>query len=401
MSFWKRRARLTRQCLRRKITASTDILKEEGGNVPNPLHGRSRAAYAIPIAIVIVLSAVMASLARASVAGTLAAGPSTSISFSLDYLVDGLHAPFYVAQQNGCFTQGNLAVSIHPSTGSSDSVSRVASGTAQIGLSDAPTALLGIAKGYPIKVVGVLLLHSAQATETLRSSGITTPQGLENKSIGITPAGAERQEIAALFKINNVDTSKVHLVSISASAGKAILLSGQVDAVNFFPPIFAGETNKINTIPWFKYGLDTYGTVIIANTAFLAEEPAGGDDLRALRNARSSIHLRSSDSGSAGRGNGGEGQSHVLPRGARHLPHVLVRSGAPDSGTRLHDERRLEQDADGIGEIPGPDESASTEQDLLGQLPRLACGALRALERNHCDANSRVWRSYLSRAPLR
>ena len=273
MSFWKRRARLTRQCLRRKITASTDILKEEGGNVPNPLHGRSRAAYAIPIAIVIVLSAVMASLARASVAGTLAAGPSTSISFSLDYLVDGLHAPFYVAQQNGCFTQGNLAVSIHPSTGSSDSVSRVASGTAQIGLSDAPTALLGIAKGYPIKVVGVLLLHSAQATETLRSSGITTPQGLENKSIGITPAGAERQEIAALFKINNVDTSKVHLVSISASAGKAILLSGQVDAVNFFPPIFAGDTNKINTIPWFKYGLDTYGTVIIANTAFLQKSP--------------------------------------------------------------------------------------------------------------------------------
>jgi NitT/TauT family transport system substrate-binding protein len=223
---------------------------------------------------VLTLAVAAATVAAATASPTTRAGTSpTPVSFSLDFLVDGLHAPFYSAEQLGYFKQSGLDVAIHTSTGSSDAIARVASGKAQIGLADAPTALLAISKGLPIKIVGVLLLHSAQATETMRSSGVSTVKGLEGKTIGITPAGAERQFIGALFKVNHVDESSVHFVSIQANSGKADLLSGKVEAVNFFPAIFADVKDKVNFIPWFKYGLDVYGTTIIANTNFIDENP--------------------------------------------------------------------------------------------------------------------------------
>jgi NitT/TauT family transport system substrate-binding protein len=197
----------------------------------------------------------------------------TDITFSLDFLVDGLHAPFYSAQELGTYDKANLNVDIRTSTGSSDAVARVGSGKAQIGLADAPTALTGIGKGLPIKIVGVLLIHSAQATETLKSSNITDVKGLAGKDIGITPAGAERDLITALLQMNGMSPDDVHFVAIQAQSGKANLLSGKVDAVNFFPAIFADIQPQINVIPWFKYGLDIYGTTIIANTDFLEENP--------------------------------------------------------------------------------------------------------------------------------
>ena len=188
-------------------------------------------------------------------------------------MVDGLHAPFYLAQDLGYFEDAGLTVDIQTSTGSSDAVARVGSGRAQLGLSTASTALNGINSGLPIIVVGVLLVHSAQATETLKSSNITDVQGLSGHSIGITPAGGERELITALLELNDVSPDDVTFVSISAESGKALLLAGQVDAVNFFPAIFADVQSDVNVIPWFEYGLDIYGTTIIANTDFAEENP--------------------------------------------------------------------------------------------------------------------------------
>jgi NitT/TauT family transport system substrate-binding protein len=234
-------------------------------------------------ATVVLALAIVATLAVAAVSSSAFAAPAaktkttasspTKIDFSLDFLVDGLHAPLYVAQKLGYLQKANLDVAIHTSTGSSDAIARVASGKAQLGFADAPTTLTAIAKGLPIQVVGMLLLHSAQATETLKSANVTGPKGLIGKNVGITPAGAERDEITALLKLNGVDPSKVHFVSISANNGKANLLAGSVDAVNFFPPIFADVQNKVSFMPWYKYGLDVYGTTIIANTKFLADNP--------------------------------------------------------------------------------------------------------------------------------
>lgn len=251
----------------------------KGGSVLDSTIGLGRRSFTTLVTALTIVALCATSLASAT--GTAEANRSasataaqeTKITFSLDFLVDGLHAPFYSAQSLGYFKQENLNVDIRTSTGSSDAVARVASGKAQIGLADAPTALLAVGKGLPIQIVGVLLLHSAQATETLRSSGITTVKGLEGKNVGITPSGAERDLITALLKLNGVNPDNVNFVSIQAQSGKANLLSGQVDAVNFFPAIFADVIKQVNFIPWYKYGLDVYGTTIIANTKFIRDNP--------------------------------------------------------------------------------------------------------------------------------
>ena len=229
------------------------------------------AVFALVMALAVM--AISSSASGAPAAKTRATASPTKIDFSLDFLVDGLHAPLYVAQKLGYLQKANLDVAIHTSTGSSDAIARVASGKAQLGFADAPTALTAIGKGLPIQIVGVLLIHSAQATETMKSSNVNGVKGLVGKNIGITPAGAERDQITALLKLNGVDPSQVHFVSITANNGKANLLAGSVDAVNFFPAIFADVQDKVAFLPWYKYGLDVYGTTIIANTKFAAENP--------------------------------------------------------------------------------------------------------------------------------
>lgn len=231
------------------------------------------AVIAVTIVLAVALSACGDDDDDDSAQSAEASTTPTDITFSLDFLVDGLHAPFYLAQDLGWFEDSNLNVDIRTATGSSDAVARVGSGRAQLGLSTASVALNGIARGLPIQAVAVLLVHSAQATETLRTSNITDVQGLRGHSIGITPAGGERELISAILELNDVSPDEVDFVSITAENGKALLLSEQVDAVSFFPAIFADVQEDVNIIPWFEYGLDIYGTTIIVNTDFAEENP--------------------------------------------------------------------------------------------------------------------------------
>ena len=48
----------------------------------------------------------------------------------LDFFVDGLHAPFFVADEKGYFDEEGLDVTIEPGQGSADALRVVASGRA-------------------------------------------------------------------------------------------------------------------------------------------------------------------------------------------------------------------------------------------------------------------------------
>src|SRR3989442_284040 len=74
----------------------------------------------------------------AVVALVAAAGPSCGagkdVRFTLDFMPDGFHSPYYVALEKGFFTEEGLNVKISRGYGSGDTVLKLAAGQYDIGL---------------------------------------------------------------------------------------------------------------------------------------------------------------------------------------------------------------------------------------------------------------------------
>ena len=60
----------------------------------------------------------------------------TDITFSLDFITLGRHAPFYVAIDKGYYKEEGLNVNIVPAKGTAQGIQNVEAGIAQIGFTD-------------------------------------------------------------------------------------------------------------------------------------------------------------------------------------------------------------------------------------------------------------------------
>src|SRR5262245_66146784 len=78
----------------------------------------------------------VALLPAALVLMTSARAAETSVSFSLDYEVDGRAAPFLLPFDKGYYKAEGVNVTIAPASGSQETIERVAAGTYEMGLAD-------------------------------------------------------------------------------------------------------------------------------------------------------------------------------------------------------------------------------------------------------------------------
>jgi len=65
----------------------------------------------------------------AAAAMPAAAATRDKLTFSLNFVPYGIHTAFFVAQEKGFYAQANLDVTIERGTGSSDTVTRIATGS--------------------------------------------------------------------------------------------------------------------------------------------------------------------------------------------------------------------------------------------------------------------------------
>src|SRR5262245_3891911 len=79
----------------------------------------------------------------------------TALKMRLDWLVNGYHAPFYVALDKGWYKEAGLDVTLEPGRGSGDTVKLVGAGNAELGFANAAAAAKAAADGVPVVVVAV------------------------------------------------------------------------------------------------------------------------------------------------------------------------------------------------------------------------------------------------------
>jgi len=221
--------------------------------------------------------------ALAAAAAFSSAHAQTALKFQLDWRFEGPAALFLQPAAKGYFKAAGLDVTIDSGNGSGGTVTRVASGTYDLGFADMAALMEFHANNpdAPNKPVAVMMVYNntPAAVLALKKSGITKPTDLNGKKLGAPVFDAGRKAFPIFQKANNV--SNVAWTSMDPPLRETMLVRGDIDAITGF-----GFTSLLNLeargvkaedvvmMPYADNGVKLYGNAIIASPKLIKENPA-------------------------------------------------------------------------------------------------------------------------------
>jgi NitT/TauT family transport system substrate-binding protein len=110
--------------------------------------------------------------------------PSTALKVGLGYIPSVQFAPFYLAQENGYYTEAGLDVTFDNRT-DADVVLLVGEGDLDIGVADGTSVIPAVSQAIPVRYLATLYGTYPSIVFAKASSGITGAAGLRGKKIGI------------------------------------------------------------------------------------------------------------------------------------------------------------------------------------------------------------------------
>jgi len=207
---------------------------------------------------------------------------TSPLRLSLDWRLEGPSAMFLVAQDRGYFRQEGLDIAIDEGATPLDPVSRVASGSHDIGFADI-NALIRYRDQHPnaaVKAVFMVYNKPPYSIVSRKSRGVTEPKHLEGKKLGIPSNGATLGEWPLFAKLNDIDTSKVAVEQIGIPVRVPMLAAGQIDAaLGYSFRVYVDLKDRgvpvddIVLLPMANYGLQLYGGAIIVSGKLATERP--------------------------------------------------------------------------------------------------------------------------------
>jgi NitT/TauT family transport system substrate-binding protein len=226
---------------------------------------------------------IIAKVAAPLAAIAFAASPAAAqkLTFTLNWVAGGDHAPYFYAQKMGWYKQAGIDVEFETGRGSAMSAQKVGAGQSQLGLSDMGGVLLFRGKGADNVGVMNVYANSPQGLYWLKSSGTQSVKDLAGKKIGNPAGDGARTMWPALAKKVGIDPASVTWVNIDANAKLSALKAHTIDATTSFfnlHHVFARELgNDMGFLAWKDAGVNPYGNSIIANGAWLKANHATAD----------------------------------------------------------------------------------------------------------------------------
>ncbi len=216
-------------------------------------------------------------------AGHVHAQAPTPIKFQLDWRFEGPSALFLQPAAKGYFKDAKLDVTIDAGNGSGGTVTRVASGSYDMGFADLAALMEFHANNpdAPNKPVAVMMVYNntPAAVMALKKSGIKSAADLNGKKLGAPVFDAGRRAFPIFSKANNV--TNVQWTAMDPPLRETMLVRGDIDAITGFS--FTSLLNleargvkldDVVTLPYAQHGVKLYGNVIIASPKLLRENPA-------------------------------------------------------------------------------------------------------------------------------
>ncbi len=206
----------------------------------------------------------------------------TPIKFQLDWRFEGPAALFLASSAKGYYKAAGLDVSIDAGNGSGGTVTRVASGSYDMGFADMAALMEFHANNpdAPNKPVAVMMVYNntPAAVLALKKSGITKPSDLSGRKLGAPGFDAGRKAFPIFAKANGI--SGVQWTSMDPPLRETMLVRGDIEAITGFS--FTSLLNleargvkaeDVVVLPYPAHGVKLYGNVIIASPKLIKDNP--------------------------------------------------------------------------------------------------------------------------------
>ncbi|MBT3332713.1 MAG: ABC transporter substrate-binding protein [Rhodospirillaceae bacterium] len=208
---------------------------------------------------------------------TTSAQAAEKVSFILNWVAGGDHAPVYWAKEQGWYKDAGIDLSIEQGKGSTLSSQRVGIGKNQLGIADLGTALVNKGKGADLVAVFNIYANSPYGFYWKKSSGIKTIKDFAGKKIGNPPWDAARQMWPAFAKASGMMADSVTWVNVKPNAKIAALKSDSIAVTTsfynihfIFQKVFGDD---MGFVAGKDLGVNPYGNSVIANGAYLKAHP--------------------------------------------------------------------------------------------------------------------------------
>lgn len=237
-------------------------------------------------------SAALAGVLLSVAGGSTAAMAETPVKLVLNWKYQGPQALILLAEDNGYFKAEGLKVTIDQGEGSGASITKVATGSYDVGFGDINSLITLAAKSPGEAPIAVYMMYNTPPfTVAVKADGpIRTPKDLEGKTIGSPASDGALKLFPAFATMAGIDAGKVTLTNMQANLREQMLMRGQVDGVlGYVNTItFGAKAAGMNPdkdfrfIKYGDYGMDLYSNAIVVSRAFAKEN---GEAVRGLLRA--------------------------------------------------------------------------------------------------------------------
>jgi NitT/TauT family transport system substrate-binding protein len=224
-----------------------------------------------------------------------------NVRIMMDWVIQGTHAPFFVAQEKGYFKAAGVTVdAIDAGKGATNVAVNVAGGVYQFGWVDLPSMIRFNAQNpaAPLTAVYMSFDSSPLAVITRKAAGIRTPADLDGRKIAGGPGTAVHDTISILLKAAKAENVKINWVAVQPQLFGPMLKRGEVDGTGGFTnsnvpaALEVGFTmDELFVLKYSDFGADMYGLALVTPKKFADENP---DTVRGV--VRASIRVRKTPS---------------------------------------------------------------------------------------------------------
>lgn len=210
------------------------------------------------------------------------------VRMMLDWIVQGTHAPFFVAQEKGYYKEGGLNATIDAGKGATNVAVSVASNVYNFGWVDMPTMIKFNAQNpsSPLIAVYISFDETPLAIITLKSKNIRKPADLDGARIAGGPGTAVHDTISILLKSAHAENVKINWLAVQPQLFGPMVARGEADGTGGFTnsniPALLDVGIKLEDIYAVKYsdfGADLYGIALVTTKKYADENP---DVVRAM-----------------------------------------------------------------------------------------------------------------------
>lgn len=224
---------------------------------------------------------VRAGIALALLVTCINASAAQRIDFAIDWLPSGEMAPLYYGIEQGLFADAGFDVHITVGRGSSDVLTKLATGQVDYAMAGLPALLQASAEGdMPVRALLPIFTSQPDALMASSASGIESFDDLAGKRVATATFSSSNAVWPVILAENGIDEDDVTLIKADPSALNAMLANGVVDAVISWAtnaPVYrkslsdAGQSLKV--LRWDAYGYEGYGYSLMTSQRLLDAHP--------------------------------------------------------------------------------------------------------------------------------